>query len=228
MGVIKSNLAPRSASPFSMKDIEQAARNMLLRARQQADQLLAAAQAEGEKIKQQMREEGLADGRAAGYQQGLIEGQQEALEQTKKSMAELHAVLVEALGQFEQSREQLSCTATTEVVALAAAIAKRVTKRQAMLDPAVLEENIAEAMKLVVHSADLRVAIAPSQMQTMTELLPKLTLDFPAMAHATIIEDPTLSPGGCRLLTAHGEIDADIEGQLDRIIGELLPVEDGK
>ncbi len=46
MPLIKSSLAPVTLRPFSLRDIENQARAILLRAQQQAEQLIAAAQAE--------------------------------------------------------------------------------------------------------------------------------------------------------------------------------------
>ncbi len=43
MGLIKATSAPPSLAPFSMRDVEQQAKAMLLRARQQAEALLAEA-----------------------------------------------------------------------------------------------------------------------------------------------------------------------------------------
>ena len=80
MGLIPRQNAPTNAVPFSMKDIEHAARQMLLRARAQADQLLAAAQAEGETMKQAMYAQGLADGLKQGQAQGQEEGRQKRAE----------------------------------------------------------------------------------------------------------------------------------------------------
>jgi flagellar biosynthesis/type III secretory pathway protein FliH len=38
-----------------------------------------------------------------------------------------------------------------------------------------------------------------------------------------LIEDASLSPGGCRVFSESGAVDADLETQLDRICVELLP-----
>ncbi len=223
MGLIKSNLAPTSAVPFSMQDVEVAARNILLRARQQADQLLAAAQTEGEVLKKRMGVDGMAEGRKAGYEQGLVEGQKQAMEENRSALAEVHGAMLEAVGQLEQSREELTCVALAEVVGLAAAIARRVTKRQAIIEPEVLEANVADALRLVIHAADLRIAVNPSQLDVMERLLPRMGLTWPVLNHAKVVGDGAVHPGGCRLMTAAGEVDADIDGQLDRVIGELLP-----
>ena len=68
----------------------------------------------------------------------------------------------------------------TEVVRLAIAIADRVTKRRASLGPQVLTDNIIAAVKMVVHAADLRIAVNPAQRQTLLEILPKLAIEWPS------------------------------------------------
>jgi flagellar biosynthesis/type III secretory pathway protein FliH len=53
--------------------------------------------------------------------------------------------------------------------------------------------------------------------------LPLLRLEWPSLRHVELVEDATLSPGGCRVFTRGGRIDADLDEQLDRVIDELLP-----
>src|SRR5437763_6516623 len=74
MAVIKSINAPTALAPFSMKDIEEQARAILLRARSRAEQLIAEAQTQGEIIKAKAHAVGMADGRNAGLGQGTEEG----------------------------------------------------------------------------------------------------------------------------------------------------------
>jgi flagellar assembly protein FliH len=118
--------------------------------------------------------------------------------------------------------------ALSEVVELAVAVARRVTKRQGEIDPRVLEANLVEAMKLVVHAADVRIAVHPEQKAALLETLPRLKMQWPDLQHVELIEDANLSKGGCRVLTRNGEIDADLAGQLDRVVRELLPEAEGQ
>lgn len=229
MGLIKSSNSPvAAATPFSLADIERAGKVILLRAQQQAEQLLAATQAEAEILKEQARAEGLAAGRqegtAQGMEQGKLAGQQLALNEYRERFQQAHAAFTKAASALDTGRGDLDANALAEVVKLALAIARRVTKRQGLLDPAVLTANLGEALKLVVHSTDVRVAIHPAQRATLDAALPQLRLQWPNLNHVRIIEDATLEPGGCRVFTEQGQIDADLAGQLDRIAAELLPV----
>ena len=229
MGLIKSVNTPLSLSPFSLADVERHAKAVLMRAQQQAEQLLAAAQSEGEQLKQQAHAEGLAQGRREGTAQGLDQGRQaghqQALNEHRVQLQQAIVALSEALNSLNASRADLEAHALAEVVQLAIAIACRVTKRQGLIEPEVLAANLTEAMKLVVHSSDVRIATHPSQRATLDAALPQLRMQWPNLTHIQIVDDSSLDPGGCRVFSADGQIDADLAGQLDRIASELLPAQ---
>jgi flagellar biosynthesis/type III secretory pathway protein FliH len=227
MPLIKSSNIPKQTTTFSMKDIEIQARSLLVRARAQSEQMLEDAEKQAEQLKrlaaEQGKKEGFAQGLAEGTQAGKKAGHDQALNEHRTQFTQLIQSINTALGSFEKQRQSLETQGVTDVVALAMSIARRVTKLQSTIDPEVLTANLHEAMKLVVHGADLRIAIHPSQKKTLTAELPNLQLQWPALAHAELIEDPALSPGGCRVLSRQGIIDADLDQQLDRVMANLLP-----
>ncbi|HWP41095.1 MAG TPA: FliH/SctL family protein, partial [Tepidisphaeraceae bacterium] len=138
-------------------------------------------------------------------------------------LEQLIKALAAAAGELDAARRRLHADATTELIRLAVAIARRVTKLQGALDPSVLTANVAEAIRLVVQSNDVRIAVHPSQKQALAEVLPALKFQWPKLQHVELVEDATLSPGGCRIFTASGEIDADLDRQIDRVAADLLP-----
>ncbi|MCC6424117.1 MAG: hypothetical protein IT447_11615 [Phycisphaerales bacterium] len=229
MPLIKANQAPVALAAFSMKSIEDQARAILRRATQQAESILAEAQREAELLKQQAAIDGAETGRQEGFASGLRQGKQagheQALNEHRTALTNAIAAITGATAQIDQSRQGLEAQALTEVVELAISIARRITRRQGELDPQVLEQNLCDAMKLVVHAADVRIAIHPTQKSTLADALPRLQLQWSQSRHVEVVEDPELAPGGCRIFTAHGSVDADLNAQLDRIVADLLPQE---
>lgn len=227
MGLIKSNNVPAAAAPFSMRDIEEHARAMLLRARHEADQLLAAAQTEGTQIRQKAYDSGFAAGREDGLKKGTEDGRkagaQAALGEQRAKLEQLLKTLTSTVSEIETSRVWLESNAGTEVVKLAVAIARRVTKLQGTLDPNVLTENVRQAMKVAVHSTDVRISIHPEQKGALAALLPQLRMDWPKVAHVELIDDANIAPGGCKIFTTQGEVNADLDEQVTRVAGDLLP-----
>jgi len=227
MGLIKSAQLPAAPAPFSMKDIEDQARSILLRARQQAEQIFAAAQAEADELRRQAHADGMVEGQRAGFAKGLEEGRKaghdQALNDHRAALTAAVGALNKAAAQVDSSRRELQSAALTDVVNLAIAIAQRITKRLGQIDPTVAVANVEEALKLVMHASDIRIAIHPTQKATLDAEMPRLKLQFPALQHVQIVDDPALAPGGARIYTLQGEVDASIDEQLNRIIADLLP-----
>lgn len=230
MGLIKSGQTPASLQPFSMKDIENTARAILVRARQRAEQIVEAARGEAEQLKQQAQAVGISQGRQEGYakgqQEGLKAGTDKAYAEQKAQLTALVAALTQASQQINAQRRELEASAINDVLNLAIVIAERVTKRQGVLDPQVAIANVNEAMKMVVHASDLRIAVHPGQRQALYEALPKLKVNWSNLEHVELVVDDTLEPGGCRVYTTHGQIDGDLNEQLRRIAVDLLPGEE--
>jgi len=227
MAVIKADQSPPSISSFSMADIEKQAKAIVIAARLRAERLIIAAQQEADDLKRAAHAQALIDGKKDGIAQGIEEGRKlgrdEALAEQRQSLASLVAALAQSAQDLDAARLQLEAEARQSVVALAIAIAERVTKRMGQLDPKVAEANIDEALRLVVHSADVRIAVHPTQKAALAEVLPRIQAKWPDLKHVDLIADGTLTPGGCRVFSGGGQIDGDLDLQLTRIAQELLP-----
>src|SRR4051812_40473434 len=109
MGVIKAPHVPTAAAPFSMRDIEHAARAVLLRAREQADTFLAEAQREAEELKANAFAAGVIEGRREGLAQGLAEGRavgaRQALDEQKSLFADAVGALGAAMREIDAGRQ---------------------------------------------------------------------------------------------------------------------------
>jgi flagellar biosynthesis/type III secretory pathway protein FliH len=227
MGLVKASAAPAGLTTFSMRDVEEQARALLVRARLAAERLIAEAQREAAELKLNAHAQGFSEGKSEGLARGMQEGRdagrQQALDEHRAQLTQVIAGLTSAMTDVEASRTELEAAALEEVVALAVAVARRVTKRQGLIEPEVLTENLREAMKLVVHGGDVKVAIHPTQRQALDAALPALRLEFPRLGHVELSDDSSVEPGGCRILAGVGQVDATLDEQLDRVVADLLP-----
>lgn len=227
MGVIKASVAPTTAAVFSMRDVEAEARAIVEAARRQAEQIVKAAQAEGERIRAERFRQGFAEGKAAGYakgrEEGLKSGHDEAFAAHGEKLRNLVSALADASQKLEASRKQLETETVLDVVRLAVAIGRRVTHRLAEVEPEVAKANVAEALRMVINASAVKVALHPSQLAVLEQELPAIRAMFPRLQQVELVADDSLSPGGCRLLVGSGMVDADLDTQLDRVVADLLP-----
>lgn len=227
MPIIKSESAPASLRPFSMTDVEAFARKILQRANDQAEKLLAAAQAEADSMRAAARAEGLAEGKREGLAQGkadgLTTGKKQAYDEEKTKLTEQWAALSAVVAAVDAAHQATARRGEDEILPLALAIARKVTRRQGRIDSSVAEANLQEAVRLATSKHELRIFVNPSQLDLAHDVADRLKDQWPAMKHLTITGDDTLAPGGCRVLTTGGEIDADLDRQIDRIAADLVP-----
>jgi flagellar assembly protein FliH len=227
MPILRQTQLPTTTQAFSLADVEDVAKRVLLKAKLQAERLIAAAMLEAEKLKEEARQEGSREGfehgHAEGVRHGTQAGEDKAFATHSAELATLAETFKAMTAEFDSGRRNVESEMLREVIALAVAIARRVTKRQGLVEPAVLEANLAEAMKLTVGASDLRVAVHPAQREYLELCLPRLSVQWPALKHVELVDDPSLSPGGCHVFTRAGGIDADLESQLDRVITAMLP-----
>jgi flagellar assembly protein FliH len=165
----------------------------------------------------------MEEGYRQGYEKGLADARRETIEQVAEQTGLAIEALARAAATMEASRAELESEALADVVKLAIAIARRVTKRQGLIDPGVLAENLREAVKQLIRRDDVRIAIHPDQRATLGDMLARLRMEWPQMERVEVVEDASISPGGCRVSGGQGQIDAALETQLDRIAADLIP-----
>jgi len=169
-------------------------------------QLPTAAQLEA--LHQQAREE--------GYRQGLAEGLREGREQTVRQINQLDQLLQCLAQPFEKLDSQVE----EQLVTLALAVARQLVRREIKSDPGQIVGVIREATGLLpVASGKVQIELHPEDAALVREVL---NLDEEDERSWHIREIPTLSRGGCRIVTSTSNIDATVEGRLNQVIAEVL------
>jgi len=227
MGLIKSLQAPTTTAAFSMRDVEAHAIAVMDRAKKQAETLIRNAERDGEQLRSQRFEIGFSEGKLAGFEAGIEDGRKQGYDAAMAAQSAKLESLVEALTgaatQLDASRRKLESETVYDVVRLAIAIGRRVTKRLGDVEPEVARANVAEALKMVINASAVKVALNPSQLSLLEQDLPALRAMFPTIQSLELVGDASLAPGGCRLIAGSGIVDADLDTQLDRVVADLLP-----
>lgn len=233
MALIKqANLSElaREAIVLDLGDLQRQGQRIMADARAQAARLVAEGQAERQRLLQGAAEEGraagLERGLAEGRAQGEKQGREAALTDQRDQIARIAVSWTTALDTFLEHRRRMLAEAQRDVIKLACAIGGRVTKRTIELDPAVVNDQLAAVLSLVMRPTRLVLGINPEDRALVETALPSLLQKFESVEHAQVVDDPSLARGSCVARIAQsgaGEIDASIGTQLDRIVESLLP-----
>jgi flagellar assembly protein FliH len=136
-------------------------------------------------------------------------------------MVRLDAVL----GVLAKPLAELDADIEKQLVTLALTVAKHLVRRELRIDPSQVVAIIRETVALLPAAArDVRVHLHPEDAALLRELL-----SAPHSDRAwTIIEDPVLSRGGCRVTTDTALIDARLETRVGAAIAQVLGSERGE
>jgi flagellar assembly protein FliH len=162
--------------------------------------------------------EALQEGEARGYQAGLAKAQAESkvpLEALAARVNQLDSIL-QLLG---QPLAQLDTEIEKELLHLALTVGKQLARRELRIDPAQVIGIIRESLSQLPASArDVRIHLHPEDAATVRE-----RLAAPTNERAwTIVEDPTLTRGGCIVRTETSQIDVRLESRVSAVIANAL------
>lgn len=230
----------REAIVLDLGDLTRQGQALVESARARADQILAEARAERDRLIAGAAEKGRAEGLAKGLEEGRAKGREEgraaATAEHRAELDRLHAAWSAALDEFAAQRQMLLNHAQADVLKLAALIAGRVVKRTIELDGRVIEDQLRAVLAAVTRPTELLLRVHPADLEVARKALPALVAAFETVRGAELVADPALSRGSCIALSraaagdhagagsgGGGEIDASIETQLSRIIEAILP-----
>ena len=185
------------AAPEPAPSLEQAA----LKARR----LVAAAEAEADRVREEAR--------AAGHAEGLAVGRADALAELTPSIAaalEAHAA-VRALEADHSERVERAA------VDLALQIAERIVSGTIAAQPERLLDTVRGALRTIIERERVTLQVHPSDLELMRSAVADIAGSLGGIEHFEVQEERRVGRGGAIVRTAMGEVDARVETKLDRV-----------
>ncbi len=233
MGLIKNQNASallRDAVVLDLGDIASQADAIRRQAKKDAEHIVSEARRVSDRVLANKQQEGfdrgMQEGYKEGYAHGLKEGEQFAREEKAPMIADSLNAWTDALTVFDACRSNLFLEAKQDVLWLALEVAERVIYRVIEHDPTVIEDQMAETLRLLARRTAVAVHVNPRDLDIAREVMPLLIQQIDHCTDAAVVADADVSPGGCYVRAGNGEIDARIETQIQRIVETLLPVQD--
>lgn len=155
------------------------------------------------------------DARAEGYRAGYAEGQNAAAEAAEAARADESARFLMLMQNFSDALTAMDQEIAEQVLDLALEVSRQVirstidTQREALLP--IVREAIAA---LPLHHAHVSLHLNPADAAMVKENIGEQL----AQSGTQILDDPAISPGGCKLVAGASEIDASIETRWKRVL----------
>ncbi len=151
------------------------------------------------------------EGYSQGFQKGLQDGNTVIQERLRN---------IDSIARFMQKPlDDLDEAVVEQLSQLAISIARKLIRREIKTDPGQIVAVVRETVSaLPAGMQNIRVFMNPEDATVLRETMNLADGEQPW----TIIEDPLLSKGGCKVLTDYSEVDASVEARLSGIIARML------
>lgn len=169
--------------------------------------------------------------RPTEFELGVAEGERRYREQDGARAARQHALLANVIRQLEQAVATLSDTVEPQIIEVALAIARKIVRELAEEKREVIvtlaQEAIMRAKDRGRLQGPVRVRVHPDDAPILEEVKGKLAQEVEGTDLVTVVPDPSITRGGCRVETNVRLVDATLEGQLARL-GAVLRGRSGR
>ena len=160
---------------------------------------------------QELQKDAYDEAWQSGHADGVAAGQEAVLQRANR--------FDELLRALSRPFDQLDGSVEKQLVELAIAIVKQLFRREIRVNPDHVIGVVREAIQLLpVASRTVQVHLHPEDATLIRETLSPAEGE-PAWS---IVEDPLISHGGCRITTENSQIDATSEARLQAVINAAL------
>lgn len=211
--VIKAGDGARAAV-LNLVDLAAEAKRLVLDARVEAARIVEEARAAADAIRRQAAREPAARAQqptadAAAHGPGESSSR-EAGELASKALAELLA-----------AREEILHAARRQMLQFSLHLAEKIVGHVAAADTRAAQANLEKALALA-GGGEIVVSVAPAQLEELRRQCGQYVGELSAGSVVRLEADEKIAPGGVKVTSRCGEIDATIETQLANVAASLL------
>ncbi|MEW6607995.1 MAG: FliH/SctL family protein [bacterium] len=199
-------------------EAKESSNQILNEAHEKSNEILTKTNSEIDQVTQVAKQDGYEQGFKKGKEEGINTGQ----EVIKKTLSQIHNVLLEA----KHKREEIIQTNQEMILDLALMIAKKIIKTELATNKQAILKNLTQTLKKVKNKEEIKVKINPVHLQELSSKKEELLSQVFGLEGINFEEDENIEPGGCLIETNFGLIDATIATQLE-MIQQALNVKDG-
>lgn len=200
--------------------------------RQESEQEVDAEPIEDEKSEELITAEELQSIKDHAYTEGFEKGRGEGLQSGITEVDKKNALLKNIISELESPLKECGENAQKELLELSFAIAKQVLRRELRQDPTQLIAIIRESLQLLpIASKDIQILLHPDDASIIRDALSLTGASKEANTNIglqssekswSLLEDPSMQPGGCIIKTNNSRIDASIDQQIAVLFSKMV------
>jgi len=157
-----------------------------------------------------------AEGFSQGHAEGLAAGKQETqaqVDRMRNLLKEMEGLWPKLVGTYENQLIELVCR-----------VAEKVVSGQTAVDQDTVKRIILDAFQMVPEPVEVTIEIHPDDARSIEAIKADFFQTVKGLQHMTLISNPSVQPGGCRLKTRLGQVDGTLETRLEAVRNSVMDI----
>lgn len=156
-----------------------------------------------------------------GKQEGYEAGYKIVKEKFQGLLAQIEMVLTEAKREKERISQKAQEEMSEEIIELAIIIAKKIIKTEITINRDIVVANIKESLSKIQSQGEITIRVNLVDLNHVGSEKDELLSLVSGLKDIHFYDDPSIEPGGCKIETTLGTIDATIVTQMEKLEEEL-------
>ncbi len=176
------------------------------------------------------KEDGLIQGRAEGekqgYAEGFAKGEKEAKQACDAKAGEILSSLQDIFMKTSDAWEQLVKKYENQIISLVCRIAEKVVLAKVAIDDKIVRQSIFRAMEKMPEPEEISLHISPDDYEYIEMIKEDFFDKVKGLTSVSLVSDPSVARGGCRIESSKAKIETSIESRLDEVFSSIVKAGD--
>ncbi len=168
--------------------------------------------------------ETLEEIRQRAYEEGLSLGKKEGFEAGRETAAPIVEQIQNLLKEMDGLWYRLVETYEERIIQLVGRVAEKVVLAHVGFEHDTVKRVILDAFRMIPEPAEVTIDIHPQDVERIENIKGTFFEQVKALKQVSLVPNPSISPGGCRIKTRLGEVDATLESRLAAVHETIMTV----
>lgn len=150
---------------------------------------------------------------AEAFEKGEKDGFQAGLEHAREKTERLAAILTDVEGMWARIVKRYE----TEIVEIVCKVSEKVVYGQVTVDKEIITRAILDAFQKIADPVNATITVNPEDYEYIEAVKEDFFEEIKGLKQVTLVSDPLITIGGCRIETPSGEVETDIEERLEAV-----------
>ncbi len=162
-------------------------------------------------------EDRVAELEKEAYDKGFQKGEEEGRKVGEEALAEKISQAAQVIAAVKNERQRICTLYEKDTLALVLAMVEKLVNHEVSVNHLVIEKCLQKALKFVVDNSQVVAHLHPDDFIKIKDAAVEDPLFLENADKIELMEDLSVSPGGCLLETSFGQIDATLENCKDKL-----------